>query len=193
MYKIISLPLLICCFSLILQPLSAESWENSTKSNAINHNDISSSSAAQVIYTPYSDEPKALFEFFFDQPEKIYGALFWIRSYMNTLMAEPYAVAPEFMHIIVIIHGTEIVTLAKKNYAKYKNAVDRMDYYQQLGVEFRVCMDAADDYGYTPADFHSFVKVVPSAMVELGHWQTQGYPLIRPLVFEKRFSIEDIR
>jgi len=148
---------------------------------------------AEIIYTPYTDEPKALFEFFFDEPQKIYGALFWIRSYMNTLMAEPYAVAPEFMDIKVIIHGTEIVTMVKKNYQKYKNAVERIRYYEQLGVEFRVCMDAADDYGYSPADFHSFVKVVPSAMVELTHWQSQGYPLIRPIVYEKKYSIEEIR
>jgi len=148
---------------------------------------------AEIIYTPYSDEPKAVFEFFFDEPEKINGALFWIRSYMNTLMAEPYAVAPEFMHTIIIIHGTEIVTLAKKNYQKYKSAVDRMRYYQELGVEFRVCMDAADDYGYRPKDFQPFVKVVPNAMVELMHWQSKGYPLIRPIVFEKKYSIEEIR
>jgi len=151
------------------------------------------SASAQIVYTPYSDEPKALFEFFFDDPKKIYSALFWIRSYMNTLMAEPYAVAPEFMNTIVVIHGTEIVTVAKKNYQKYKNIVDRLRYYEQLGVEFRVCMDAADDYGYGPSDFHSFVKMVPSAMAELAHWQSQGYPLIRPIVYEKKYSIEEIR
>jgi len=69
----------------------------------------------------------------------------------------------------------------------------RLRYYEQLGVEFRVCMDAADDYGYGPSDFHSFVKMVPSAMAELAHWQSQGYPLIRPIVYEKKYSIEEIR
>lgn len=148
---------------------------------------------AQYIATPYSDEQKVLFEFFLDEPAKINSALYWLRSYMNTLMDEPYALAPEFMNIIVLIHGTEIVTLAKKNYNKYKSAVQRMRYYEQLGVEFRVCGDAADDYGYTAADFHSFVKIIPSAIVELAHWQTSGYAIIRPLVFEKKYSIDEIR
>ncbi len=112
---------------------------------------------------------------------------------MNTLMAEPYGLAPEFMNIIVLIHGTEIVTLAKKNYPKYQSAVNRMMYYEQLGVEFRVCGDAARDFGYSADDFYSFVKIIPSAMVELAHWQNKGYAIIRPLVFEKKHSIEDIR
>ncbi len=152
-----------------------------------------SAEAAQIVDTEYSDEQKVLFEFFFDEPAKINSALYWLRSYMNTLMAEPYSLAPEFMNIIVLIHGTEIVTLAKKNYSQYQSAVQRMRYYEQLGVEFRVCGDAADDYGYSAKDFHGFVKIIPSAIVELAHWQTQGYAIIRPLVFEKIHSIEDIR
>ncbi len=112
---------------------------------------------------------------------------------MNTLMAEPYALAPEFMNIIVLIHGTEIVTLAKKNYPQYQSAVKRMIYYEQLGVEFRVCGDAANDFGYKPEDFYSFVKIIPNTMAEMAHWQNQGYALIRPLVFEKKFSVDDIR
>jgi uncharacterized protein len=167
-------------FGLLLSPLMVASEEQQQNS-------------AQIVYTPYSDEPKALFEFYFDEPNKIHAALFWIRSYINTLMAEPYGLAPEFMSIIVIIHGTEIVTVAKKNYPKYKTIVDRMRYYEQLGVEFRVCMDAADDYGYKAEDFHSFIKMAPSAMVEIAHWQSMGYPLIRPIVYEKKYSIEEIR
>jgi intracellular sulfur oxidation DsrE/DsrF family protein len=151
------------------------------------------SKPAQFHDTPYSDEQNVLFEFFLDEPQKINSALFWVRSYMNTLMAEPYARAPEFINVIILIHGTEIVTLAKKNYATYQQAVERLRYYEQLGVEIRVCGDAAKDYGYTANDFYSFVKIVPSAMTELAHWQSQGYPLIRPLVFEKKYSIEEIR
>ena len=80
----------------------------------------------------------------------------------------------------VIVHGTEIVTLAKKNYTKYKSSVDRMDYYHQLGLEFRGCTLVANDFGYERNDFQDFVKIVPSAIVELGHWQQQGYTLITP-------------
>jgi intracellular sulfur oxidation DsrE/DsrF family protein len=152
-----------------------------------------SNKPAQFVDTPYADEQNVLFEFFLDEPEKIHSALFWLRSYMNTLMAEPYGLAPEFMNVIVLIHGTEIVTLAKKNYPKYQSAVKRMMYYEQLGVQFRVCCDAAKDYNYTAEDFYSFVKIIPSAIVELAHWQNEGYAIIRPLVFEKKFSIDNIR
>jgi len=147
---------------------------------------------AQYVQTPYTEQ-KVLFDFYFDDPEKINSALYWIRSLMNPLMGSPYDYAPEFLDIKVIIHGTEIVTVAKKNYKKYKDAVERMKYYSQLGVEFRVCGLAATDYGYRPEDFQSFIKIVPSAITEIAHWQLQGYALITPKVMEKKFSIEEIR
>ena len=147
---------------------------------------------ATFVQTPYK-EPKVMFEFYFDEPNKINSALYWLRSYINPLTEDPYNYAPEFMDIKVIIHGTEIVTLAKKNYQKYKIAVDRIKYYSLLGVEFRVCALAAQDFGYQTSDFQSFVKVVPSAIIELGHWQQEGYAIIKPEVLEKKFSIEELQ
>jgi intracellular sulfur oxidation DsrE/DsrF family protein len=143
--------------------------------------------------TPYKDEQKVVFDFFLDDPAKTSSALFWLRSYMNPLMDAPYGYPPELMDIKVIIHGTEIVTVAKKNYEKYRNIVERMKYYEALGVEFRVCELAADDYGYTAKDFHDFIVMAPSAIVELGHWQQEGYALIRPIVYTRSRSIEEIR
>ena len=153
---------------------------------------VSVAEQATYVETPYK-EPKVIFEFYFDEPQKINSALYWIRSYINPLTEDPYNYAPEFMDIKVIIHGTEIVTLAKKNYQKYKTVVDRIKYYSLLGVEFRVCALAASDFGYKTSDFQSFVKVVPSAIVELGHWQQEGYAIIKPEVLEKKFSIEEIQ
>ena len=147
---------------------------------------------AEFVQTPYSEQ-KVLFDFYFDEPAKINSALFWIRSLMNPLMDAPYDMAPEFLDLKVIIHGTEIVTVARKNYNKYKNAVERMRYYSDLGVEFRVCGLAAEDYGYRHGDFYDFIKVTPSAITEIAHWQLQGYALITPFVMEKKFSIEEIR
>ena len=138
-------------------------------------------------------EPKVMFEFYFDNPNKIHSALYWLRSYINPLIDEPYNYSPELMEIKVIIHGTEIVTLAKKNYTKYKTVVERMKYYSSLGVEFRVCALAAKDFGYEIKDFQPFVKVVPSAIIELGHWQQQGYAIIKPQIMDKKFSIDEIR
>lgn len=147
---------------------------------------------ATFIQTPYK-EPKVAFEFYFDDPQKINSALYWIRSYINPLTEEPYNYAPELMDIKVIIHGTEIVTLVKKNYGKYKNAVERMRYYDMIGVQFLVCALAAKEYGYQNSDFQDFVKIIPSSILELGHWQQEGYAIIKPQIMEKKFSIEEIR
>jgi intracellular sulfur oxidation DsrE/DsrF family protein len=147
---------------------------------------------ARYVETPYKNM-KVVFDIYLDDPAKLGTALHWIRSYMNPLMASPYNQAPEFLDVVVVVHGTEIVTLAKKNYARYKTVVDRMKYYASLGVRFRVCALAAKDYDYSRKDFQDFVVIVPSAMTELVYWQTRGYGLLRPLVMSKKFSIQDIR
>ncbi|MEJ2398392.1 MAG: DsrE family protein, partial [Gammaproteobacteria bacterium] len=120
--------ILVCCW--LVNPLFAEE------------------PGAQYVETPYTSQ-NVVFDFYFDDPAKINLALFWVRSLMNPLMESPYDMAPEFMDLKVIIHGTEIVTVARKNYDKYKDAVQRMRYYADLGVEFRVCGLAAQDYGYS--------------------------------------------
>lgn len=149
--------------------------------------------AAEFEQTPYGDEQKVVFDFYLDDPKKMGAALYWIRAYINPLTVSPYGYAPDFMSLKVIVHGTEIVTLAKKNYERFAESVERMRYYAELGVDFRVCGLAAEDYGYTYDDFYDFVTVVPSAITELGHWQQQGYALIIPQVPTRTQSIEEIR
>ncbi len=144
------------------------------------------------VQTPYGEQ-KVLFDFYFDDPAKIDSALYWIRSLLNPLMAEPYGYAPESLNLIVLIHGTEIVATVKHNYERYGEAVERMRYYADLGVKFRVCGLAAEDFGYKLDDFYDFIEVAPSAITELAHWQLQGYALIRPEIMEKKFAIEEIR
>ncbi|EGV50181.1 hypothetical protein Rifp1Sym_dw00120 [endosymbiont of Riftia pachyptila (vent Ph05)] len=142
---------------------------------------------------PAYEPPKAVYDFYLDDPAKMGSALYWIRSLINPLMDSPYDMAPEFMEIKVVVHGTEIVTLAKKNYERYRTEVERMRYYALLGVEFKVCGLAASDYGYSVEEFHDFVEVVPSAFAELLHWQRQGYGLITPRVYIRQQSLEEIR
>lgn len=146
----------------------------------------------KLVATPYAPA-KVMFEFYLDHPQKIGSALYWVRSLMNPLQEAPYNYSPEDHSIVVVIHGTEIVTVAKKNEAKYQEVVDRMRYYAQLGVSFKVCGQAAQDYGYTLADFQDFIEVVPNAITELAHWQQQGYALIIPQIVDKTISIEAIR
>ena len=148
--------------------------------------------AGKTVFTEY-DEPKAVFDFFFAAPQHIESGLYWVRAYMNPLIDEPYNLAPEFMGIVVVIHGTEIVTLAKHNYEKYRDSVERMRYYASLGVQFKVCGMAAADYQYDADSFYDFVDVIPSAMAEVAHWQQKGYGLVIPQMHEKTFSIDEIR
>ncbi|MDH5516604.1 MAG: DsrE family protein [Gammaproteobacteria bacterium] len=150
------------------------------------------SESAEFVHTPYTAQ-NVVFDFYFDEPSKIATALYWLRSLLNTLSNEPYNITPDFNDIKVVIHGTEIVTLAQKNYPKYKAVVERMRYYAEFGVEFKICAMAAKDYGYDLKDFYEFVDVVPSSITELAHWQLQGYALITPQVPYKKHAIEDIR
>jgi intracellular sulfur oxidation DsrE/DsrF family protein len=153
---------------------------------------LPASGAGTLVQTPYKPA-KVVFDFYLDDPAKMGSALYWLRSLMNPLMGSPYNYSPEDLNIKVVIHGTEIVTVAKKNEEKYREFVDRMRYYADLGVEFKVCGQAAADFGYSVKDFQDFVQVVPNAMTELAHWQQEGYALITPHIYEKRFPIEDIR
>ncbi|HBU29194.1 MAG: hypothetical protein A2X71_10345 [Thiobacillus sp. GWE1_62_9] len=148
--------------------------------------------AGKWVATPYAPA-KVMFEFYLDDPQKIGSALYWVRSLMNPLQAAPYNYSPEDLSVVVVIHGTEIVTVAKKNEAKYQEAVDRMRYYADFGVSFKVCGQAAEDYGYAVEDFHDFIEVVPNAITELAHWQQQGYALIIPQIMSKTIDIESIR
>lgn len=152
----------------------------------------SAQAAGSWVQTPYQP-PRVMFEFYFDDPNKIGSALYWIRSLMNPLTEAPYNYPPEDFSIVVVIHGTEIVTVAKKNAAKYQEAVDRMRYYADLGVKFKVCGQAAEDYGYAVKDFQDFIEVVPNAITELAHWQQQGYALILPQIMDKKLDIDAIR
>ena len=150
-------------------------------------------SSAEFVATPYADEQKIVFDFYFDEPQKINPALYWLKGLVDPLMAEPYNLSPDDINIKVILHGTEVVALAKHNYEQYKKAVQRMRYYAALGVEFRLCSITARDYDYVLKDLQDFVQLVPSGIAELAHWQSKGYVLITPKVQERHQTISEIR
>jgi intracellular sulfur oxidation DsrE/DsrF family protein len=147
---------------------------------------------ATLVQTPYAN-PKVLVDVYLDHPAKMSGALYWLRSLVNPLTEAPYSMFAEDLNIIVLLHGTEIVTVAKKNEEKYEEVVKRMRYYAGMGVKFKICGLGMKDYGYVPQDLQPFIEVTPSAMTELVHWQNRGYALITPQVLDKRLTIEDIR
>lgn len=147
---------------------------------------------AKFVQTPYQN-PKALIDIYLDDPQKLGSALYWLRALVNPLTEAPYSMFPEDMSIIVLMHGTEIVALARKNEERYQEVVQRMRYYAAMGVKFKVCGLALQDFQYTASDLHDFVEVTPSAITELMHWQNRGYALITPQVNDKKFSNEQIR
>jgi intracellular sulfur oxidation DsrE/DsrF family protein len=102
---------------------------------------------ATRVQTPYAN-PKAIVDVYLDHPAKMGAALYWVRSLVNPLTEAPYSLLPEDMSIIVLLHGTELVTVARKNEAKYEEVVQRMRYYASQGVKFKVCGLALQDYGY---------------------------------------------
>lgn len=151
---------------------------------------LSARAETRLEHPPYAP-PRVVFDIFLDDPAKLGAALSWLRALLLPLSEPPYEYHPETIKLVM--HGTELVTLAKKNAAKYQEVVDRMRYYADLGVEFKVCGMAMHDYGYDLKDMQDFVQVVPSAMTELVHWQQQGYALLIPQVPDRRHAIEQIR
>jgi len=149
-------------------------------------------SQARFVQTPYQP-PKALIDIYLDHPAKLASALNWIRGVMNAYTMAPYDIAPDDMSIIVLLHGTEVVALARKNEAKYRDEVQRMRYYAELGVKFKICGLSMRDYSYTADDLYDFVEVTPSALSELVHWQNQGYALVPVTIMDRKVSIEEIR
>jgi len=150
------------------------------------------SGGAHFVNPPYTEQ-KVVFEFYFDDPHKVSPGLQWVRALMKPLIDPPYDYLPEFLDIKVVMHGTEIVSVARKNYPTYRDAVERMRYFASNGVEFRVCAQALEEYGYRPEDLQDFVKIVPSAITDIAHWQIKGYALITPQILEKKFNLDDIR
>lgn len=182
---------LFVCFVLLSAAASAEQSTPPMHAENTPHPPVPSS-GAHFVNPPYGEQ-KVIFDFYFDDPQKISPALHWIRALVKPLIEPPYDYLPEFLDIKVILHGTEIVSLARKNYAAYRDAIERMRYFAANGVEFRVCAQALEEYGYRPEDLQDFVKIVPSAITDIAHWQIKGYALITPQILEKKFSIDEIR
>ena len=145
---------------------------------------------ATRVNTPY-EAPKVVFDVYMDDPAKFNNALGWLRSMAYALSKPPYQFDPTTAK--VVMHGTEIVTLVKKNEERYKYVVEKMQLLADQGVEFKVCAFTAEIYGYRDEEFQDFVEIVPSAMAEVAYWQSKGYALIVPQVGESRRSIEEIR
>lgn len=83
--------------------------------------------------------------------------------------------------IVIVLHGQAIPYFAIRNYAKYKDLMQRA---QSLTVgdviEFRMCRAAARMQGLAPKDIHGFLKMVPMADAEIVRLQQEeGFAYMR--------------
>jgi uncharacterized protein len=152
-------------------------------------------------FVPYADiddfkQLKAVYDFYFPNPNSVPLVL----SSINSLMAQTAEFGPrdfDPLKIVVVSHGPELVVFAKRNYAKYKDTVDRAASLAQQGVRFEICRGAAASLNFVPEDFHGFATVVPSGPYALTYWQMKGYGLIPggftdPQRYTNQFNKDDI-
>ena len=152
-------------------------------------------------FSPYADiddikQLKAVYDFYFPDPKSVPLVLSSIASLMaQTAEFGPHEFEP--LKIVVVSHGPELVVFAKRNYAKYKDIVDRAASLAEQGVKFEICRGAAASLNFVPEDFYGFTTVVPSGPYALTYWQMKGYGLIpggftNPQRYTNEFNKGDI-
>ena|SRR5882724_416373 len=120
---------------------------------------------------------KVVWDFNFIDPGSV-GIVFNTLTGLLRATAEfgPREIEP--IKVVIVSHGPEIVVFDKKNYAKYKEIVDRAASFAAQGVKFEVCRIAAAAQGIAPENLHGFITVVPAGTYALAYHQAKGYSLI---------------
>lgn len=80
--------------------------------------------------------------------------------------------------VVIVSHGPEVVVWDRRNYAKFKNIVDRAASFANEGVHFEVCRNDAKALGLEPRDLYGFITVIPAGPYALAYWQAKGYALM---------------
>jgi len=132
-------------------------------------------------FAPYSDiesvkQLKVVWDFNFVDPKAVGGVFNNVNALLKaTAEFGPHEIEP--VKVVIVTHGPELVVFAKKNYAKYKDIVDRAASFAKQGVRFEACRNAARVEGFGPEDLYGFVTVVPAGPYALAYWQAKGYSL----------------
>jgi uncharacterized protein len=119
---------------------------------------------------------KVVWDFNFVDPKAVGVVL----NNLNALLRATSEFGPHELDpikVVIVSHGPEVVVFDKKNYAKYKEIVDRAASFASQGVKFEVCRNAAAAQGIAPEDLHGFITVVPAGPYALAYWQAKGYTL----------------
>jgi uncharacterized protein len=132
-------------------------------------------------FSAYSDidsikQLKVVWDFNFVDPKAV-GKVF---NNVNALIKATSEFGPKEidpLKVVIVSHGPEIVVWDKRNYAKYKDIVDRAASMASQGVRFEVCRNAAKALGLGPEDLQGFITVIPAGPYALAYWQAKGYSL----------------
>lgn len=132
-------------------------------------------------FSAYSDidsikQLKVVWDFNFVDPKAV-GKVF---NNVNALIKATSEFGPKEidpLKVVIVSHGPEIVVWDKRNYAKYKDIVDRAASLASQGVRFEVCRNAAKALGLGPEDLQGFITVIPAGPYALAYWQAKGYSL----------------
>jgi len=120
---------------------------------------------------------KVVWDFNFQDPKTVNVVL----NNLNALLRATNDFGPKEidpLKVVIVSHGPEVVLWAKKNYAKYKNIVDRAASFAKQGVRFEICRNDAAALGFKPEDLDGFVTVIPAGPYALTYWQNKGYAYI---------------
>jgi uncharacterized protein len=85
-------------------------------------------------------------------------------SYLSTITgADPFE-----QSIVLVLHGKELNFFAIKNYEKYKDLMQRaQSLVESEALTIKMCKIAAKSQGFSPADIHGFVEMVPMGDAEI--------------------------
>ena len=85
-------------------------------------------------------------------------------SYLSTITgADPFD-----QSIILVLHGTELSFFAIKNYDEHKALMHRAkSLVDSEAITIKMCKIAAEGQGFSPADIHGFIEMVPMGDAEI--------------------------
>lgn len=98
-----------------------------------------------------------------------------------SLLNKLYNNDPFDASIVIIIHGSAIPFFAKNQFEEYKALMQRAHNLQlTTRIEYRMCQASAKLQGFSPADIHGFINMVPMADAEIIKLQNEeGYAYMR--------------
>jgi len=128
-------------------------------------------------------EHNALFDIMITAREKgkVNPLLNAVARYINLHAAKGLSV--DRMNITVVFHGRATKDgltndIYKSNVQEDNPNIELIEKLSDCGVEFYICAQSLNAYGFKESDYLKEVKISPSAMTALIYFQEKGYHLI---------------